>query len=380
MRASMIVLLVGSGACGGHNDDGGGMVQGHALILKGAKSTTSAVAPRTGVAPAPADGYWAISPDQARITLTDLTFVDAQLQPFVTTLTDCKPTYKRTSDALSELLDCPFEVPPGTYLSVSIGASTTYDVLIDDAANGFFTTPGAATKLSTSGTGPGEFVSFTVPGPGGTGDVLTYAAYYSTPFVVAEGATNVSMQIVVDMTHTVGIEVSGGTATVNVDAPSLPAILVPSAGGAAKAEFYSGNSTAGNVMVGPVGSTSLWSGARVFYAEGAQPSFAWHLGSAQVANVDPAQPPWNTLQFKIGGYLAIDSTNTMCWAAATDSTWSTYGKICRMPLPATGSNMTTISCQNTAAPPAPTSGSTYAAGCPTITTPDSTETVYRVAN
>ena len=133
------------------------------------------------------------------------------------------------------------------------------------------------------------------------------------------------------------------------------------------------------MQVGPVGSSGLWSGARVFYAEAGQPTFAWHIGSAQVSNVDPSQPPWSSLMFKPGGYLGIDSTNTMCWAAATDTTWATYNKLCRMALPTSGVS-TTIECQNTASPPRPTSGNTYSTGCPAITTVDSTQTVYRIGN
>ena len=185
MSRTPLLCFVALGACSGDDGGTGGTgVQGHALILHGPSAPSSS--PRIGTPPAPpADGYWAISPNQARITLTDLTFVDAELQPHTTTLTNCMPTYKRNDSALTQLLDCPFEVPPGTYLSVTIGASTTYEMLIDDPINGFFTDPNAPTKLAISGTGPGQFASFTVPGPGGVGDVVTAGAFFASPFEVA---------------------------------------------------------------------------------------------------------------------------------------------------------------------------------------------------
>jgi len=104
-----------------------------------------------------ADGHWALSPDQSRVTLTSLAFQITDGNVVTADVSACKPTYARDTAALSQILDCPFDVPAGTYIGVGGGVLTTFDVLVNDAANGFFTDPGL------------QLASFTVPGPGGQG-------------------------------------------------------------------------------------------------------------------------------------------------------------------------------------------------------------------
>src|SRR5207249_1669247 len=83
-----------------------------------------------------------------------------------------------------------FEVPPGTYVGVGVGVSTTFDVLLADSANGFFTDPNSSTGLSTTAPpGGAAFASFTVPGPGGQGNVLTSQTFFTSPLVVQAGTS-----------------------------------------------------------------------------------------------------------------------------------------------------------------------------------------------
>ncbi len=381
--------------CGDHNmlgDDVGDdvvpdasstAVAGHALILKG-PSATGGAAQVVGPLHAgpPADGRWAISPDEATLTLTSIDLVRDDGQPYSFDFVDCRPTYRADSESLTELLDCPFQIEPGSYVALGVSASTTYELVLDDEVNGFFTDPAETTKVRTTGTGPGQPVSFTVPGPGGIGDELNFNAYLVEPLVVAEGDAAVSVQILVDMIHTLGITVDGGVATVETSAPELPTAIVASASGAGKSEFYNAVDSAVNLRIGPVGQTSTWGGARVFYIEGDQPSYLFHPvpGPSQSYSVDPSTAPWNALEFKAGGYLGVDDTDTMCWAMpSNDPTWTVYALLCRMALTTAGGT-TTIECQNTTTVPAPTSGTTYASGCPTLSQVDASMTVHLIAN
>lgn len=380
-------------ACGGDHDKNGdndvdarpdtppdmpgqqGGVAGHALLLHGPRDQ-SMNALRLGPVPAPADGRWSITPDQAKIHLVSLDFVRTDGQPYSAMLTDCEPTYDRTAAPLMQMLDCPFEVPAGSYAQVGISTSTTYQMLLDDGVNGFFTN---GTSVVTSDPGTPSFNTYTVPGPGGVGTVLGTTTYLTAALVVDESHP-VQVDVLVDMIHTVGADVSGGAVTVDVSAPTLPATLVPSVLGAGKAEFYSAESDPGNMKIGPLGNTGTWGGVRVFYAEPSQPSYLFYpvVGPSQAYNVDPAKAPANGTSNKAGGYLGIDGSNTMCWAMPTDSTYTAYTRVCKMPIVSPGST-TTVSCQTGSTAPAPTSGDTYASGCPTIT-PNETLNVTLIAN
>ncbi len=247
----------------------------HARILHG--PSTVAAATRAGVPSAsavPADGHWALSPEQSRVTLTSLAFQGTDGNVATADLGGCMPTYVRDTAALTQILDCPFDLPPGTYVGVGIGVLTTFDVLVDDAANGFFTDPGSPTGLSaTAPAGGAQFASFTVPGPGGQGDVLSAQTFFTSPLVV-EAGTPVTVDVVEDMIHTVFANVSGGAASFDTSLP-LPAVqLVPSVSGAGRVEFYSPTGTALDaLMPGPTDDES--GSVRVFYASPPQPSYVF---------------------------------------------------------------------------------------------------------
>src|SRR2546425_4599871 len=226
----------------------------HARILHGPSQVVAAATAAGALSPSalPADGHWALSPEQSRVTLTSLAFQGSDGNVATADLTGCVPTYVRDSAALSPILDCPFDVPPGTYVGVGVGVLTTFEVLLDDAANGFFTDPGSPTGLSASApAGGAQFASFVVPGPGGQGDVLTAQTFFTSPLVVAAGGS-VTLDIVEDMIHTVFANVTGGVASFDASLP-LPAVqLVPSVAGACRVEFYSPSGTALDVrMPGP---------------------------------------------------------------------------------------------------------------------------------
>lgn len=340
------------------------MVDGTARVVHG--PTGTAASPRAIVAPAPADGRWVLTPDKAKLTFTKITLIDLDGESFVGELTDCSPVYERNAAALSSLLECPFQVPAGTYGSMRLSVSTTYEMVLDDGTNGFFTN---GSGVVTTSPGTAQFSSFTVSGPGGSGNELDAATYFSAPLAIDE-ANPMQLEVVLDMIHMLAINVNGGTAVVDVSAPAVPAMIVPSVSGAGRAEFYSETNSSANRMIGPLGDTGAWFGVRAFYASPPQPSFIWHPvpGPSEAYNVDPAKAPPNGTPYKAGGYLGVDSTNTMCWAMpAQDYSYASYDRVCRMPLVTTIGGTAMLTCQMMASAPPPVSGDTYASGCPTIT-------------
>ena len=350
----------------------------HARILHGPSPAAAVRALSTSAVTT--DGHWALSPDQGRVTITSLTFQAVDGVQSVN-LAGCTPTYTRGAAALAPLLDCPFDVPPGTYVGLTVGISTRFEVLIDDATNGFFTDPNAPSGLvTTAPAGGAQFASFVVPGPRGTGDVLSQQTFFTSPLVVDAG-TPVQVDIVDDMIHTVFANVTGGAASFDTSLP-LPAVqVVPSVTGAGKVEFYSPTGTALDApMPGPTDDES--GSVRVFYASPDQPSYVFSPvpGPSQAWNVSPAASPTNGPSgFRAGGYLGLDATGTLCWALPADYTYAQYSALCEMRAVATVGSTTQLRCQHMTSVPPPVAGDTYASGCPPIT-PDVQRTLTLVAN
>ena len=360
---------------------GAGMASGHAHILHGPTPSSPAPGLTPFTASIPADGHWALSPDQGHVTLVNLAFQSADGSVQSADLTSCVASYVRDSPSLAQLLDCPFQVPSGTYIGLGVGMLTTFEVQIDDSLNGFYTDPASPAGLVTSPpAGTPGFASFTVPGPGGTGTVLSAQTFFTTPVVIDAGA-DVTVDIVEDMIHTVFANVSSGVPSFDISLP-LPAVqLVPSLAGAGKVEFYSPTGTAlDTLMPGPTDDES--GSVRVFYASPGEASYVFSPvpGPSQAWNVSPATSPVNTANgSRAGGYLGLDSGGTLCWALPSDYTYASYVELCEMPVVATVGQTTTLSCQHMTSVPAPVSGDTYASGCPPIT-PDEQRTLTLVAN
>jgi len=359
----------------------GGQASGHAHILHGPAPSSPAPAVTPFTASIPGDGHWALSPDQGRVTLVNLAFQAADGNVQSVDLTDCVATYVRDTPALAQLLDCPFQVPAGTYVGLGVGVLTTFEVQIDDTLNGFYSDPASPNGLTTSPpAGTPGFASFVVPGPGGTGTVLTAQTFFTAPVVVDAGA-DVTVDIVEDMIHTVFANVASGVPSFDTSLP-LPAVqLVPSVAGAGKVEFYSPTGTALDaLMPGPTDDES--GSVRVFYASPGEASYVFSPvpGPSQAWNVSPATSPVNPgNSFRAGGYLGLDPGGILCWALPSDYTYASYTELCEMQVMTTVGQTTTLSCQHMTTVPAPVSGDTYASGCPAIT-PDEQRTLTLVAN
>jgi hypothetical protein len=380
-----------SGGGGGGGGGGAMMVMGHARILHG-PSTVMHGSRRIGPQPqAAADGHWALSPDSTKVTVVSLSFQGDQPGSVQqVNLTNCTPTYVRDQPSLTAVLDCPFAIPAGTYVSMGIGVSTTFEVLIADAANGFYSDPNATTKLSsTAPSGGAQFVSITFPGPGGSGNVLSQQTYFTHPIALTptgsvggdDGGTlqGVTVDIVEDMVHTVFANVSSGVASFDLSLPFPPAQMMASIEGAGRVAFYSESGTAGDViMPGPTDDEST--SVRVFYDGTGAASYLFHptVGPSQAWNANPASSPGGSGMFRAGGYLGVDASGTLCWTVPQDYTYASYNQLCEMQTVTTLGATTSLRCQTMTSVPPPTSGDTYASGCPTIT-PTTTTVLTLVA-
>ena len=305
------------------------------------------------------------------------------------TLSNCTPTYKISDASLSQILDCPFQIAAGTYVSMGIGVSTTFQVLVDDATNGLYTDPASSTGLSsTAPSGGAQFVSVTVAGPGGMGNVLSQETFFPQPVTLTAtgsvggdgGAPGVTVDVVQDMIHTLFVNVTGGTPTFDTSLP-LPAVqMIPSVEGAGHVEFSTSTGVAGDTTLpGPTDDDG--SSVRLFYDASGAPSYLFHptLGPSQAWAADPAKStPGTGTNFRAGGYLGIDSSGTLCWAIPQDYSYQSYIGICEMKVVSTQGGSTSLQCANMATVPPPTSGNTYASGCPSIT-PSSTVSLKLVA-
>lgn len=348
---------------------------GHANLLHGPSSSSAAAARRTGNATV-ADGRWQVSADKGQAKVVALNFfgeqpgTDQQVD-----LADCMFSWTRGDPALQQLLSCPFEVPVGRYIGMSIGVNTTFRVLIDDPTNGLFTDATAAGKVATTEpAGGASYVDYVVPGPGGMGDRIDFETYFTTPLDVAEGSTP-EVKVVVDMTHTMEINVSGGNAAFRSDFVPVPAFIYGTTGTVAKAVFYSDLGTADNALEAPNFPPNTM---RYFYSTASEPAFVWSgVATAGCQNGSQPSNAWNISATAApvgehgpvaGGNLGRDSAGALCFALPAGDDWSaTMGSLIEMPEATTIGATSVVSCQTSTAIPAPMSGNNYAAGCPMIT-------------
>lgn len=360
------------------DDDDGDTLPGAASILHGPSAPTAFAATGEDVGPwlfgGTADGTWDVSPNQGRATLLALNFFGEEPgTSYEAPLTNCEFTWTRDGGSLTELLTCPFEVRVGTYIGMGVGVSTTFEVLIDDSTNGLFTDPSSATLLSAAPpAGGADFVDFVVPGPGGSGDRLDFQTYFTEPLVVGSGEqTSVTVNLVVDMTHTMQIDVIAGAPEFPTDFIPVPMFLFMTPGAVSKAAYYTGLGTAENVLEpGPPNTM------RFFYSEPDVPAFVWSGGAtagcqdgtmaSNAWNIDAATAPVGPNGPVAGGWLGLDSSGTLCWALPYNTGWSSYGAVFTMPEALVVGSSSQMSCQFGGSIPPPTSGENYSSGCPTI--------------
>jgi hypothetical protein len=373
MKRVVVMAVVLMSACGG---GGGGNVDVTMHVLRGAAGSGSQAA---RLAPAGAgSGLWFLSPDQAKVTIDSITFIgsgdDVQQVP----VTGCQPTYQRSDPAFTPFADCTLSAPVGSWNGVTVDVSTTAAILIDDATSGLYTT---ADGLTTTAPAAADFATVTVPNNGSSDFPID--VYFDQPLDIGTagadtdaGTATTSLALLVDMNHTVFANVSGATATFDTMLPVPPASVIAAPMGTGAATFYSTTGTAGNYDAGMQTGDDTGS-VRLYY-----PTTAGQPGFASFVTQGPGEAyPLDATKAPVGGYLGRDSNGTICWAnSAQDESWAHYSQFCEMSEVTTLGGTTTLRCQQADPAPLPTSGDTYASGCPAMSSPSFTETLTLVAD
>ncbi len=382
MRYAVGVVVGGLlAACGSGDDDGvhdaagaadAARARGVAHIVHGAAPPTTlrATGPARG---APTDGKWDVSPDQVRVTLTRIRLERAD-GGSGGELTDCALSFDKASASLTNLLDCPFPVDPGTYLSMTVFVDGAFEVLISDPSNGIFTDASAPSGLSAAEpSGGATFVDYVRPlGEAG------FQALFVEPLIV-DAADDVELTVVLDAIQTIPMTVSNGGNTLafgNLD--YAPANVFPTLTAPGVARVYTSANTAESYNDDVVLANKL----RVYSSASGEPIYLFTEQTATAINTcalpAPAYPSAPGGTPPVGGWLARDATGTTCWASSRDS-WATYDGYFTFADVTTVGATGTLSCQDTTSPTPPASGSTYAAGCPAITA-SATATLMLVAD
>ncbi len=364
----------GGGGGGGGPDSGGHVdapkANGVAHVLHGAK-VPSAVALLPPTPAPPSDGNWLVTPDRAKVTLERINFTAAAgAMGTGADLTSCSLMFDKTTASLATLLDCPFSIEPGTYTGMTVFVGGTFDVTVADAINGIYTDPGAASKLSaTAPAGGPASIAYTRP-LGGTGVEQQFA----TPLVVGPGDT-VSLAIVLDAIQTLPVRVSGNGATLAFgDMNQIPVNIFPTLSMPGVARYLTSAGTANSYN----DSSVLANIVRVYDAgAGGQPLYLMTQQTAGMINsqcatpapaypVDPAMATPNNAGAKLGGWLGRDSTQTTCWVVPGDAAYTSYKAYFTLSNAMAVGDPATLACKPTTAPTPPTSGATYASGCPVL--------------
>lgn len=331
----------------------------------------------------PSEGLWAISPDQARITINSIAFIAADGNGSSATLTNCVVNYTRSTASLTKLLDCPFTIDPGTYVGLDVQYAKSFDVLIDDQINGIYTDPASSTKLSTTRPAGGpQMVNYSVALSAAQACCAS-SIYFPTAVTIDSGAALPTVSLVADLIHTVFVRVGSGSMNFYIDIPKPAAVIIPSLSGAGRVEYYTSSGTALSANMGG-GTDSDSRSVRVLYASPPQPSFIISpvVGPSSAQSVNPAKVPFRgDLGFRAGGYAGLDASGTLCWALPTTFAYQSYEYLRRMQRVTTLGATTTVQtvALNGGQATPPTSGDTYASGCPSFT-PTNQFTVVLVAN
>jgi len=315
----------------------------------------------------PPNGHWAFTPNRGRATFTALRFHDGTGNGPVVTLTDCTVTFDRDTASGAELLDCPFEVPAGTYSVVGLDIDYAFEVLIDDPVNGVFTETSGIVGAPPAKVG---FATMDLTVAQG-GPVGTQQSFLASPVTVSEESPP-QLEIAADMVHTVFVNIAGGTPSFDVSTPNPAVWTFASASGLGRVQFYSPSNTAENVLMpGPTDNESQ--SARILYDASDAPLyvFAPSVGAAYNAVPEDFLAGSEPNGCTTGTYLGKDPDGIVCWAQSTDCPFA-LDTLCQIQATDTIGAAAVLECQHDVANiPPPGADGTYASGCPTMT-PDQT--------
>ncbi|TMA43137.1 MAG: hypothetical protein E6J81_16455 [Deltaproteobacteria bacterium] len=320
----------------------------------------------------PKDGQWYLSPDKMILTVTSIQLQGGSMDPVAV---NCSLTYDRSQPGLTKLSDCPFAATAGTYSGLNLEISPTYQVLINDSVNGFYST--SSGLVTSSPAGGAEYLTVT------TNSFSGIAGEFPAPIDVSSSAPP-TLSVVVNGLQFFRVQVSSGAVSlgwpdVGDTDPRRPDMTV-SVNALAKVAFYSnqGINSAGAICTGGACAPPPLQGviaAYVFYSSANVPTWI-----QLVLNGTPSGCPIGTSgAFNGRGYLGLDTTNTLGWALPTDNSFSSYGTEFNMAQVTMLSGSTTLNCKQISTDPAPAGGN-FSSGAPVISSPDYTAGFVLVAN
>jgi hypothetical protein len=380
-RFFALALLLGFG-CGGGN--GGGTASVTTQILKGPSPVEAAAAARAPSGLAPGHRLF-VSPDQVTAAVTGLILTYNEGGPDGGILNsqfaqDCTVTYDADDPALTTLAECSMDVPEGAIDSIYLSIDWSgYQILIDDPANGVFTDPATGNLSATEPAGGAQLI----PHPTSAGSV-NYVFLKSA--VEISAADPPTFQVITHATHTMTVD--GNNRQFLGEGP--PMLFIPAAAPVTTTTFYSSTNVGRNVDVdwnvpGGASPTELFfmgdaEGYQVVYINNAaSPIQSCLTGPNNAFAIDPDESRVGNDGSRSGGWLGKDGDGSICFALGTiDNTWSSSTALWEVPEITTAGGMATVTCEATTTAPPPTTGDTYASGCPTIT-PVGSSTVYLVA-
>jgi hypothetical protein len=339
---------------------------GHPAALRAVRPKTSSMIA------VPKDGQWYLSPDKMVLTVTSIQLQGGPMGPVAV---NCSLTYDRSQPGLTKLSDCPFTAPAGTYSGLNLEISPTYQVLINDAVNGFYSTSSGIVTASPAG--GAEYLTVT------TNSFSGIYSQFPAPIDVSSNAPP-TLSVVVNGLQFFRVQVSSGVVglgwpDVGDPDPKRPDMTV-SVNALARVAFYSnqGIDSAGAICTGGACSPPPLQGviaAYVFYSSEAVPTWI-----QLVLNGTPSGCPIGTSgAFNGRGYLGLDATNTLGWALPTDGSFSSYSTEFNMAQVTTLGGGTTLNCKQISMDPAPAGGN-FSSGAPVISSPDYSAGFVLVAN
>lgn len=326
----------------------------------------------------PADGTWFLSPNKIILTVNRLSL--GQVDPGGASLVDeqssssqtpvnCTVTYDRALAGLTSLDACIFSASLGTYTTVSASFDSTWQVLIDDPVNGFYST--AAGIVTSPPDGGAQLLSLT------TKTITERLSVLSKPFTLVKDAP-VPLNMVVNGIQMLEVHVSSGTATIGSPNPpfqydpGLPDV-VASVDAPAKLQYYSSTliNTAGSYFVGSNLNHQI-TAATVFYTSSTTIERIGLLALNQ-NSMGPSNCQWSNqgggAATSEAGYPGLDSDDVLGWATgvAGNGGFTPYTMEFAMKRVMSIGETTSVYCKAISADPAPASG-TFSSGAPDIMT------------
>ncbi len=308
---------------------------------------------------------WFLTPDRVTMTLTTIQPVLSSGDPTETIAVDCLVTYDNTKPGLTQLADCPFSLPPGTYSGFTLFVSPTMQVTVNDAAAGFYSTSTGIVRAAPAG--GAQPLSVTIGTTNGNElqepNVLPSAVQVSDSTPITFSVVVNGIQSLKVATTASGVVLGWpGTSYTDTGRPDW-AVAV---GSLASVAFYSnqGIGTAGSFCAGGCVSPTGVQSVTVYFANSNTPEMVAIPINGLPKGCGPFGLSWIVDK---RSYLGLDGAGNVSWAIPTDATYSAWAVEMQMPQVTALGASTTLYCKNITSDPAPSGGS-FSSGAPGIAT------------